>query len=60
MHMLYLHSYLIFRLAYIDITYFEQAQEHLLNAFKLNENVSQDLNMSSKEYQIKILINLAK
>lgn len=48
------------RLAYIDINYFEQAQEHLLNAFKLNENVSQDLNVSSKEYQIKILINLAK
>ena len=25
-------------IAYYDINYFEQAQEHLLNAFKLNEN----------------------
>ena len=25
-------------IAYLDITYYEQAQEHLLKAFKLNEN----------------------
>jgi tetratricopeptide (TPR) repeat protein len=47
-------------ISYLDIGYFEQAQEHLLNAFKLNENVSDDLSTSSKEYQIKILINLSK
>lgn len=47
-------------IAYLDIEYFEQAQEHLLNAFKLNETANDDLNLSSKEYQIKILINLAK
>ena len=47
-------------ISYIDISYFEQAQEHLLNAFKLIENLNDDLNISSKEYQIKILINLAK
>jgi len=47
-------------IAYLDIEYYEQAQEHLLNAFKLNENLSQDDNLSMKEYQIKILINLSK
>ena len=26
-------------IAYLDINYFDQAQEHLLNAFKLNENL---------------------
>jgi len=46
--------------SYIDINYFEQAQEHLLNAFKLVENLNDDVRLSSKEYQIKILINLAK
>jgi tetratricopeptide (TPR) repeat protein len=46
--------------AYLDINYFEQAQEHLLNAFKLNETSNDELNLSNKEYQIKILINLAK
>ena len=40
--------------------HYEQAQEHLLNAFKLNENLSSDDNLSMKEYQIKILINLSK
>ena len=44
----------------MDIEYYEQAQEHLLNAFKLNENLSSDDNLSMKEYQIKILINLSK
>ena len=47
-------------IAYLDIEYYEQAQEHLLNAFKLNENLSNDDNLSMKEYQIKILINLSK
>ncbi len=47
-------------IAYYDINYFEQAQEHLLNAFKLNENLSDEDNLNMKEYQIKILINLAK
>ena len=47
-------------IAYLDIEYYEQAQEHLLNAFKLNENLSSDDNLSMKEYQIKILIKLSK
>lgn len=47
-------------IAYFDIEYYEQAQEHLLNAFKLNENLTDEDNLSMKEYQIKILINLAK
>jgi len=46
--------------SYIDIGYFEQAQEHLLNAFKFIENINDEVNITSKEYQIKILINLAK
>ena len=47
-------------IAYLDIEYYEQAQEHLLNAFKLNENLSDEDNLNMKEYQIKILINLSK
>ena len=47
-------------IAYLDIEYYEQAQEHLLSAFKLNEKISSDDNISMKEYQIKILINLSK
>ena len=47
-------------ISYLDIEYYEQAQEHLLNAFKLNENLSNDDNLNMKEYQIKILINLSK
>jgi len=47
-------------IAYLDIEFFEQAQEHLLNAFKLNENLSDEDNLNMKEYQIKILINLSK
>ena len=47
-------------IAYLDIEYYEQAQEHLLNAFKLNENLSDEDNLSMKEYQIKILIHLSK
>lgn len=47
-------------IAYIEIEYFEQAQEHLIQAFKLNENINDDVSITNKEYQIKILINLAK
>jgi tetratricopeptide (TPR) repeat protein len=47
-------------ISYLDINYFEQAQEHLLNAFKLNENLNDDMTLNTKEYQIKILINLSK
>ena len=50
-------AYTSLGIAYLDIEYYEQAQEHLLNAFKLNENLSTDDNLSMKEYQIKILIN---
>ena len=47
-------------IAYLDIEYYEQAQEHLLNAFKLNETNSQEENLNMKEFQIKILVNLSK
>ncbi len=47
-------------ISYLDINYFEQSQEHLLNAFKLNENSTDNMSLSTKEYQIKILINLSK
>jgi len=53
-------AYTQLAVSYIDIDYFEQAQEHLLSAFKLIENLIDDSNLTSKEYQIKILINLAK
>jgi len=53
-------AYTLLGVAYIDINYFEQAQEHLLSAFKLIENLNDDMSISSKEFQIKILINLAK
>ena len=55
-----INAYTQLGIAYYDINYFEQAQEHLLNAFKLNENLSDEDNLNMKEYQIKILINLAK
>ena len=47
-------------IAYLDIEYYEQAQDHLLTAFKLNENLDDDEDLNMKEYQIKILINLSK
>ena len=47
-------------IAYLDITYYEQAQEHLLRAFKLNEDLSDESNLNMEEYQIKILVNLSK
>lgn len=53
-------AYSALGIAYFDISYFEQAQEHLLNAFKLNENLTDEDNLNMKEQQIKILINLAK
>ena len=46
-------------LAYFDIEYYEQAQEHLLNALKMNEYYCKNDNLSMKEYQIKILTNLS-
>lgn len=45
---------------YLDYAYYEQAQEHLLNAFKLNEGIGENQTDELKEIQIKILINLAK
>lgn len=62
-------SYLINALTNLGITYlenkyFEQAQEHLLGAFKLNESLGENENEEQgrkmKELQIIILINLAK
>ena len=53
-------AYAALGIAYFDIEYYEQAQEHLLNAFKLNENLSEESNLDMKEFQIKILINLSK
>ena len=53
-------SFAYLGIAYLDISYFEQAQEHLLTAFKLNENLSDESNMNMKEFQIKILVNLSK
>ena len=53
-------AYMNLGIAYLDIEYYEQAQEHLLSAYKLNENISNDDNLSMKEYQIKILMNLSK
>lgn len=47
-------------ISYIDIEYFEQAQEHLLCAFKLIENLTHENNVALKEFQVKILINLSK
>lgn len=47
-------------IAYLNIDYFDQAQEHLLSSFKLNENLSDQNNLDMKEYQIKILINLSR
>ena len=55
-------AYTLLGISYLDINYFEQAQEHLLNAFKLNESTTEDdlFQMAMKEYQVKILINLSK
>ena len=46
--------------SYMDIEYYEQAQEHLLNAFKLNDNLTEENSINMKEYQIQILINLSR
>lgn len=65
-------TYLIFGhtslgITYLNNGYFEQAQEHLLNAFKLNERLGEEegtatsnTGTSMKEFQIKILTNLAR
>lgn len=47
-------------ITYLENDYLEQAQEHLLNAFKLNENSSDTQGNDLKELQVTILINLAK
>lgn len=47
-------------ICYLDNGYYDQANEHLINALKLNENKSSDDNLSMKEYQIKISVNLAR
>jgi tetratricopeptide (TPR) repeat protein len=46
--------------AYLDIEYFEQAQEHLLTAYRLNSRVNDEMNIKAKEYEINISIALAK
>ena len=47
--------------AYLDINYFEQATDHILTAFKLIQtSVTDNLTLEEKEFQIKVLINLAK
>jgi tetratricopeptide (TPR) repeat protein len=53
-------AYTNLAIAYLEICYFEQAQEHILKALQLYENINDDLGLATKEYQIKILINLAK
>ena len=49
-------------ITYLGNKYLEQALEHLLTAFKLNENLgdSEENDQKMKELQIKILINLSK
>jgi tetratricopeptide (TPR) repeat protein len=47
--------------SYMDINYYEQATEHILTAFKLIQSVQTDeMSIADKEFQIKVLINLAK
>ena len=47
-------------ICYLENDYFEQANEHLINALTLNENLSSENNLNMKEYQIKISVNLAR
>ena len=47
-------------ICYLENDYFEQANEHLIDALKLNENLSSENNLNMKEYQIKISVNLAR
>ena len=47
-------------ICYLENDYFEQANEHLIDALKLNENLSSENNLTMKEYQIKISVNLAR
>ena len=53
-------AYTNLAISYLDINYFEQAQEHILKSLQLYENINDDLGIATKEYQIKILIILAK
>jgi len=47
--------------AYLDINYFEQATDHILTAFKLiQSSVTDNMTLEEQEFQIKVLINLAK
>lgn len=56
-------AYTSLGVAYLDIGYLEQAQEHLQTAFKLNESSTEETHDQMnrmKEHQIKILINLSR
>ena len=54
-----LNGYSNLGICYLENSYFEQAQEHLLTSFKLNSSI-QEHNLEHNELQIKVLINLAK
>ena len=41
-------------ICYLENDYYEQANEHLIEALKFNENLSSEDNLTMKEYQIKI------
>ena len=47
-------------ICYLENDYYEQANEHLIEALKFNENLSSEDNLTMKEYQIKISVNLAR
>ena len=47
-------------IAYLDMEYIEQAKDHLINAFQLNESASIEDTYSMKEYQLKIMVHLSK
>lgn len=47
-------------ISYLNFKYFEQAQEHLLNAFKLNDQYEGNEEKSVKDMQILILTHLSK
>ena len=47
-------------IAYLNMNYIPQAEEHLTEAFKLNEKESEGSDMKTKEYHIKICVKLAE
>lgn len=58
-------SYLVHALTelgitYLNMNYIPQAEEHLTDAFKLNEKESETSNINIKEYHIKICVKLAE